>query len=164
MQITILFLLLILSNLCVQSCEAQSDGKNNYSNATTIVYRFGDSSVPPQYHRSFTITVTRSDAKLVVDSYGTIIKESERAITVRDFNEILETIRAARIASRASVNDDQGCSGGTSESLNLQNDKKALFDAHVYHCGGKDQGTLTGDIRRVKEKITALFPDLRKTE
>ena len=35
-----------------------------------IIYRFGDASVPPDYHRSYTITVTAGGVRIVVDSYG----------------------------------------------------------------------------------------------
>ena len=34
-----------------------------------ITYHFGDASVPPEYHRSYTITVAPDKIDMVVDSY-----------------------------------------------------------------------------------------------
>ena len=48
----------------------------------TVTYAFTDSSVPPQYHRSVTLTVTRDEAHIVVDSYGDVLAD-ERVATPR---------------------------------------------------------------------------------
>ena len=37
--------------------------------------RVPDASVPPQYHRSVTLTVTREDAHIVIDSYGDVLAD-----------------------------------------------------------------------------------------
>ena len=41
--------------------------------ASKIVYHFKDRSVPPEYHRSYTIEVTKDSSSCIVDSYGNII-------------------------------------------------------------------------------------------
>lgn len=43
-----------------------------------VTYAFFDASVPPQFHRSWTLTVTREWARLVVTSYGDVLADRER--------------------------------------------------------------------------------------
>jgi len=45
-------------------------------NATEIEYRFSDSTVAPEYHRSYTVTARSDDASIVVDSYGDALHEA----------------------------------------------------------------------------------------
>ena len=45
----------------------------------TVTYAFTDSSVPPQYHRSVTLTVTRDEAHIVIDSYGDVLADERVA-------------------------------------------------------------------------------------
>lgn len=142
-------------------CDARQGETPSLANATRVIYHFGDSSVPPEYHRSHTLTVTKSNARLVVDSYGKIVDEATVIISEEQFNQVLKTIRDSKIAVRRSVKEDEGCSGGTSESLEILEGESVLFKADIYHCGGSDYGTLTGDIKAVKEKLKSLFPDFR---
>jgi hypothetical protein len=39
------------------------------------VDRFNDSSVPPEYHRRYTLTADAESAQLVVDSYGDVLHD-----------------------------------------------------------------------------------------
>ena len=43
--------------------------------SATVEYHYQDSSVPPEYHRSYTLTVTQGEADLVVDSYGDVLHD-----------------------------------------------------------------------------------------
>jgi len=64
------FVFLIIFTSCNISKEMKPE-------TTKIIYSYGDSSVPPQYHRSYTITVTNEKLHIVVDSYGDILHEKE---------------------------------------------------------------------------------------
>ena len=38
-----------------------------------VEYRYGDSSLPPDYHRSYTITITEDKKTISIDSYGKVL-------------------------------------------------------------------------------------------
>ena len=137
-----------------------SETKTQFTAATKIIYHFGDASVAPQWHRSYSITVTRSEAQLVIDSYGKIIDQATRDIAATDFEKLIETIRDANISKVTATSDSSGCTGGTSESLTIYDQETELLDADVYHCQG-DWGTLSGNIGSVKAAMVDLFPDKR---
>lgn len=128
----------------------------SFDNVDKIVYRFGDSSVPPRFHRSYTIVVTKNKAKIEVDSYGDIVNNCEIEITENQFIEIIEKIKSAEISNCSKVK-NPGCSGGTSESLKLDIGDKNIFQGRVYHCGGNDSGDMKGDIKSVASDLRNLF-------
>ena len=70
------------------------DGKDNMINAKIqeITYHFGDASVPPKYHRSYTVTVTTDKVRIVVDSYGKILADKGYEITNKQFNDIRNSL------------------------------------------------------------------------
>jgi hypothetical protein len=154
--ITMFFSVLSLFN---GQCTADSSALGN--KPSKIVYEFKDSSVPPEYHRSYVITITKSEARLAVDSYGKVVEEATLKITDKEFNQIVETIAAAKIRRVSETSAKQGCAGGTSETLKLFDGNKESLTASIYNCGGESYGNLKGDIAAVKAKVTALFP---KTE
>jgi len=53
--------------LTVIAVSFNVDGEDNMTNATIqeITYRFGDASVPPEYHRSYTVTVTTDKVEIL---------------------------------------------------------------------------------------------------
>ena len=124
-----------------------------------IIYAFGDASVPPQYHRSYTITVTPGAAALVVDSYGAVLAEKTYEITPERFREIVASLKRRGI-EHAALEDDDGCTGGTTETVSLSNGEKEVFSATVYHCGGRDSGNLGGDVKGFADDVRELTPDL----
>lgn len=125
-----------------------------------IVYQFIDSSVPPEYHRSYTITVNPQKLKIVVDSYGEILAEREYEITKGQFEYILESFFKNQIENE-NLSDEDGCTGGTTEKLSLLNDEKEIFNGIVYHCGGKDFGNMKGNIKNFTENLVRLIPDFK---
>lgn len=128
-------------------------------NITKIAYRFEDSSVPPEYHRSYTITIIREKATISVDSYGEIIIEKEVKIKEKDFTRIVSSLSENKI-NKQSLGDNEGCVGGTGERLTYWDEKNEIFSASVYHCGGIDSGNLSGNIKAVAEGIKILIPNL----
>ena len=154
---TAAFTLLFIALFVPTTHAATAD---NYSTADTVIYHFGDSSVPPQYHRSYTITVTRNEAKLVVDSYGNVLSTATVALTGAQFRSILRTLTQARVRKTKKSRDNDGCTGGTSENIKVLRGSRSLLDAGVYHCGRKDYGDLAGDTTAVKNAMRAFFPEI----
>ena len=126
-------------------------GKNNASSevcvpnagwdeTTQIEYRYGDSSVAPDYHRSYTITVTDTAKKIVVDSYGKVVLTKHYSNTPSDFQAFKAELSEKGIKKHKNV-DNGPCDGGTSETLRLYKGEELVFNAYVYHCSG-ESGTL----------------------
>ena len=125
-----------------------------------IEYRFEDSSVPPEYHRSYTITVTHQEATIVVDSYGDILAEERYAITEEQFLEIGKSLVDNRIRYvHLRLDGEDGCTGGTSETVAYSDGEGESFRAYAYHCGGHSGGLLGGNIENFSNDIRQLIPD-----
>ncbi len=139
----------------------QLEESSDLNEANKIIYHFGDGSVGPEYHRSYTITITTSKAKLVVDSYGKMIAESEVDITSDELASVLKAVQNGNIKKQERTS-QPGCTGGTSESLGLYRDEKELFKESASHCGGQDSGNLSGDVDSVRAKMSSYFPDFKK--
>ena len=110
------------------------------SEATQIEYRFGDSSLPPDYHRSYTIVITEIKKSITIDSYGDTLLSRDYPNSSASFTAFKDELSKKGIAKHGEV-DNGGCSGGTTESIRLYNNKECFFDAYVYHCEGSS-GTL----------------------
>ena len=52
---------------------ASDDTNNSYRSIKKITYHFQDASVPPEYHRSYTVIVDKDRLTITVDSYGDIL-------------------------------------------------------------------------------------------
>ena len=126
-----------------------------------ITYHFGDASIPPEYHRSYTVTVTTDKIRIVVDSYGDILADKEYEITSKQFDDIRNSLKRNKIRN-CTLGDDKGCSGGTIERISFSDGENKIFSGSVYHCGGKDTGNLCGDIAGFADDIKNLVPDLEK--
>ncbi|MEA3265487.1 MAG: hypothetical protein U9P42_00895, partial [Candidatus Fermentibacteria bacterium] len=116
--------------------EADMDSAIVWKDATRIVYEFGDSSVPPPYHRSFIISVTCRNATVVVDSYGEILADESYSITQKQFNLVLEALTAADM-STIQEGESPDCTGGTSETVSVYINAERVLHGWVLHCGGE---------------------------
>ena len=158
--------LLLISGLTffaflISGCSGKLIDSKQLMNADKIIYRFKDSSVPPQYHRSYEIAVTKNEARIVVDSYGDILSKDVVKLKDEQFAEVLETIKQAKIAHISDTSDDGSCSGGTSEYIDISDGKKKIIDGNVYHCGKQDFGNMIGDFDVLSDKLKSLFPNFQ---
>lgn len=128
---------------------------------TEITYYFGDASVPPDYHRSYSVTVTVDKVRVVVDSYGQILADEIYTITSSQFDNLKRSLERNNIRNCTLV-DNEDCTGGTSESITYSDKDNEIFSGSVDHCGGKDTGNLCGDITGFAEDVRNLVPDLEK--
>jgi hypothetical protein len=143
--------------LCFAGCATQGISAED---VTRIVYRFGDASVPPEYHRSYTITVTKDKAEAAVDCYGDVLTRESVSISEAVFQKALDKVSESGIRAVEDPREESGgCTGGTTEVLRLYKDDKEFFSARVYHCGGKDYGTLRGDTEKPAPFLRGLFND-----
>jgi hypothetical protein len=127
---------------------------------TALVYRFGDSSVPPEYHRSYTITVTKTSALAIVDSYGKELNREKVQIDEADFSRALKLISEGTIGPVKKNRDGrEGCAGGTTEELILYKGDDVYFRGRLEHCGGAVSGNMTGDTEPLVTYLRNLFTD-----
>jgi len=160
--IAIFFLALCIMLTGIDACD-NHEGEHNVTQTTIkeITYHFGDASVPPKYHRSYTVTVTADSVNIVVDSYGDILADEEYEITTKQFDDIQRSLERNNIRN-CTLGSDEGCTGGTSESISYVNNKNEIFSGSVYHCGGNDTGNLCGNIGSFADDVKKLVPNLEK--
>jgi hypothetical protein len=104
----------------------------------TVTYAFTDSSVPPRYHRSVTLTITRDEAQIVIDSYGDVLAD-ERVETP---TAVWETLGATLPAVEALTVEapGEGCTGGTAVSLTVETPSGPSLDLDPEFCAGSNEG------------------------
>ena len=128
----------------------------DWKNVSRIEYRFGESSIPPQYHRSYTISICASSKTISIDCYGKELLKREYQSTIFEFQRLKEILSVLGI-SKHEETDSHGCTGGKTEYLRLYKGEFCSFDGYVYHCVG-DWGTLNLP-KEVSELICDTIPE-----
>ena len=127
---------------------------------TEIIYHFLDASVPPPYHRSFTITATEAEVRVVVDSYGEILADETLPLEPGVFQGLVDALTMSDIRIGEEIS-SEGYTGGTTETLTVYAGDEVIFSGYVYNCAGKKFGTLRGDdLGSFADSIRALIPNL----
>ncbi len=129
---------------------------------TKIVYSFGDSSVPPMYHRSYVITATPESISIVVDSYGTILADTSYTFDSERFVALTSKIKEFKIENGKDAEDSKGCTGGTTKSVQVFKGEEEIINGTNYYCGGEIFGNLKGDADSFADEIKTFIPDLDK--
>ena len=133
-------------------CGSDGSGGSLVDDATEVTYHFHDSSVPPEYHRSYLVTATDGEVHIVVDSYGDVLHDETAILDTATFDAVLEEIDGLE-SSRA---EDDGCTGGTSSELVVTDaDDSALRSISTSSCGSdRADGE---DIEAVVQPLLAGF-------
>lgn len=122
-------------------------------NINKIEYHFQDASVPPQYHRSYSWIITETSIRYVLDSYGTILKDTTQQISLEKWEKCKTAFINCGIKNKKNQEVELGCTGGTSVRIRTWLNDKENFSGNAYKCGGKIEGDLTGDTQKFLEKI-----------
>ena len=150
----------VVAVLVLGACAGEADdvGASGLDPASaTIDYRFGDSSVPPEYHRSYTITVQDGEARMVVDSYGDVLHDVTETVDDATWADLLDRVAALEVRDPGRSSE---CDGGTSRELRAtdaehpESDPSVLVHAEV--CGGEG-GDDADAIDAVIEPVLGLF-------
>lgn len=120
-----------------------------------ITYVFHDASVPPRYHRSFTLTVTRKSTRMVVDSYGTVLADQTRATPDAVWHGLVAGV--STIDGRPVEVPGQGCTGGTRVDILIDSGDTRVVDLRPEFCGGVN-AELKDAIRTWIAPALAIFP------
>jgi hypothetical protein len=138
------------------SCAGQDEGLGG---VRRVVYEYGDASVEPRYHRSYTIDVTKDSVHVVVDSYGDVLADTTYSLDGDRFEALLEELEESGLHS-VDGSRPGGCTGGTTEAFILYGEDGVVLSGSVYHCGGEDYGDLAGDLEGAAGAVRALVPAL----
>lgn len=144
---------------CSNTKKVISDNSKGNTKMNYLKFRFGDSSVAPEYHRSFELTFKNNSVKIVVNSYGDILTDETIKLKSDKVNEAFSLIEKHNISKKATANESHGCTGGTSYYVTYGIDDKATFDASTYKCGRSFYGNLTGDVTGLENDLKALIPN-----
>ena len=135
----------------IAACGDDDGGADLDPATATLVYQFHDASVPPEYHRSYTLTADAGSAHLVVDSYGDVLHDVTEPNDVERWERVLDE---SQTLSNATDVTDRACAGGTSEELRvLDGENEAVIDVFVDHCGASSGP----ELEEVVTELLALF-------
>ena len=97
-----------------------------------VEYRFFDASVPPPFHRSYTLVVRPGEARVIVDSYGDVLHDERLVIDAADWDRC--ALAAGALAGLADGEFDDGFTGGTADRLVVRDHDGAVvvnrFESH----------------------------------
>jgi hypothetical protein len=136
-----------------------SNKEANTTEFNKFIYQFHDSSVPPEYHRSFTITMTHDSISKMVDSYGDTISYQVNKIERSKFEDLKKIVKESELKNRKPTG-QPGCSGGTGVSIYCFNKQKIIFEGYASFCGGKNIGDMTGNFEKILNFLNSLIPKI----
>ena len=102
-----------------------------------IVYNFFDSSVPPPSHRSVELTVSGTEARLVIDSYGEVLADESRPTPPEVWNALVAGLPS--LAAQTVVGAQEGCVGGTGEAVRAWSGNQVIVELAVDECAGSNE-------------------------
>lgn len=126
-------LVLALATLTV-ACTTKDTSMESLPDDAVITYAYHDSSVPPQYHRSLTLTVTREESRIVVDSYGTVLADETSATPPDVWATLAKNLPSISRLSLESA--AEGCVGGTAFDLTIESQGERQVDISADACSG----------------------------
>lgn len=138
-------------------------GEADLPPSATVTYEFHDSSVPPPYHRSFRLVFDRSQARIVVDSYGDVLADRTAAVSPAAWDEVAQGFPAVRGLVLADPAD--GCTGGTGFSATVAEDGTVRFSLSGLACGGVNSDAAdrlaewVGPVRSLFPPMNELAPE-----
>jgi hypothetical protein len=120
--------------------DDSSSDQLTLSDDAVIDYRYDDASVPPEHHRSYTLTIQWDEVHVVVDSYGDVLHDTTAPLPPEVWQGL-----ATEVTGIAGLDVDEvdGCSGGTNRSVTVTDGDDTIVDLDVPVCG--DSNTETAD-------------------
>ena len=100
-----------------------------------VEFRYGDCSVPPRYHRSYTISITSNEKTLVVDCYGSVLLTRNYSNNQKNFEKFKETLANVGIYTHDIVRDERD--GITTLYLKLYDGSECVFSRYTTNTEGK---------------------------
>lgn len=118
-----------------------------------IVFRYSDSSIPPKYHRSYTITLNVRQCTAIVDVYGKNIANKTYMLKKGDFNQLKTLIKQIE---RPGMYDKKE-NGSSSNTIMLINNENTVYQLLWDNSYTPETSTQT-----IVKAIEKFVPDLDK--
>lgn len=129
----------LVASLLVAACSTSQEADvPALPDDATVVYAFGDSSIPPPYHRSVTLTITVDEARIVVDSYGDVLADETTATPAPVWQRLGDTLTALEALEVDTP--QEGCVGGTTLQVTVTTPDRELLRLDPEFCGGSNEG------------------------
>lgn len=134
--------------------------------ATDLVrYSFTDSSTPPQYHRSYDISICKDSIVVNVTSYGDLLLTQTYPFTAEKFDALKKQL-ASQGFSKGEKTDGPMPTGGTEHSVAFYSRGKCFFSAYSYAGIGtlyiEKGNAASAFIKALPEDINAIVNSTRK--
>lgn len=129
----------LVAVLALVGCGDDGDDAVELDPATTTVeVRFSDSSVPPEYHRSFVLTADADEVAVAVDAYGEPIGDASGATPPDVWTDVVTAIEVGGDDLRRSFTADDGCAGGTSLDVTVADGGDEAIAVSIGACSDDD--------------------------
>jgi hypothetical protein len=125
-----------------------------------VQLRFEDASVPPEYHRSYTISVQPSQLEVTVDVYGEVIAGQTHSVTTQQWDELLSQA-AALPQSLSDEAQPEGVTGGSAHTLSLWTGGTTPKEL-TWSSASAPGAATTKAATTFVNVLRALVPDLQK--
>lgn len=96
-----------------------------------VRYSFTDASLPPEYHRSYSIGIDKDSVVVKVWSYGSLLLHEAYPFTQEQFEEVKQQLIAQGFSS-GKPSDEPMPTGGTEDAVGFFCGEKCLFSASAY--------------------------------
>ncbi len=136
---------------------SSGDGVTIYPDTEMIEFQYTGASIPPPYHRSYEVSVTRQLLRLRIYCYDDLLYEGNLPFDSARFNMLIDTISSLNI--HITPLQKSYATGGETLSLNLH--RKGDTYLSVYSYGNEYsyfEGTTDANLYLLKQDIEKCIP------
>lgn len=132
-------------------------GDGDLPPSATVTYEFRDASVPPPFHRSFVLVFDRSQARIVVDSYGDVLADRTASVSREAWNQVAQGF--PKVSGLVTAEPGDACTGGTGFSATVAADGTVRFALSGMACGESNSDAAERLAEWVRP-VRSLFPPM----
>ncbi|HET9200504.1 MAG TPA: hypothetical protein VFO84_05960 [Dehalococcoidia bacterium] len=126
--------LTILSTACGGDDDDAEASGEPLSDSATIEYRYDDASIPPEFHRSYELSISKDEADFVVDIYGDVVRDETVEVPPEAWAELANTEHPVFELEPEATEGD--CAGATARRLTVTDGGDEVLDLDFEVCGG----------------------------
>lgn len=124
-------------------------------NTTKIIYVYHDSSVPPQYHRSYRISCIENELELIVNTYNEIINQKKISIDKKVFDTIVELLKKLKFKKK--TKESKWCCWWTWKTIQIIYDNNESEWWYNYYCWWKIYWNIIWNIDSISSIMKEQF-------
>lgn len=135
--------------LLVAGCQPTSAPVPEDPRTTRVEVAFRDSSVPPEYHRSWRLTLDHDEIRGVVDSYGDVVAKQTATMPAKRWRRFVAGLEESVERIGDAEEPEEGCAGGTGMTLTITGEDGADVTVDVENCNTEDNERVMDDIEEL---------------